>query len=312
VVADDAFKRAIRESTPQHRAILVCAERWRDPQWIRELRETEVGKRCRGGRQTKLRNCSHSRYWRDVRCDVRQGTKLSKDLDTTLFGSRAAPTGSMNRDRKTSQCSDPQERTRTGRCGMVNRVQIEHGAKEPSLTGDRLQPRARVSSWLPNSHEKAPVNKNLTRSPIARIPECNIECLVRGRYDRRDDRRNPASSGSDRARTEIVSRCQIAFRIRELRVRIDRSRQSNQTRPIELLDLLDLLFQVLVEFGYDSQIDTTRNDPPIANQEISNARIRFVAEEDSTDNSGGHGETVPRPGKVSGRSTRNPDKEALI
>ena len=297
MVADDALERAIRERTPQRRAILVCAERWCDPRRIGELSKTEVCERCRGRRQTKLRNCPHSRDWRDVRCDVRQRTKLPKCLDSASLGSRAAPARSMNRDRKTSQCGDPQKRTRTGRCSVVSRIQIEHGAKEASLTGDRLQPRARVSSGLPNTHEKAPVNKDLTRSPIARIPECNIKRLVRGGQYGRDDRRNPAPSGSDRARAKIVSRCMRAFRIRELRVRIDGSRQSNQTRPIELLDLL---IQLRVELCRNRKINTARNDPTVTNQEISNRGLWFIAEQDGTDNDCGHDETVPCSGQVRG------------
>ena len=203
----------------------------------------------------------------------------------------------MNRDRKTSQCGDPQERTRTGRCSVVSRIQIEHGAKEASLTGDRLQPRARVSSGLPNTHEKAPVNKDLTRSPIARIPECNIKRLVRGGQYGRDDRRNSAPRGSDRARAKIVSRRMVAFRVRELRVRIDGSRQSNQTRPIELLDLL---IQLRVELCRNRKINTARNDPTVTNQEISNRGLWFIAEQDGTDNDCGHDETVPCSGQVRG------------
>ena len=179
MIADDAFERAIRKSTPQRRAIFLRAERRCDPQRIRELCETEVGKRCRGCREAELVHCTSRADWSDVGGNVGECAELSKCLDSASLGSRTAPAGSMNRDRKTSQCSDPQERTWTSRCGVVNRVQIEHGAKETSLTGDRLQARARVSGGLPDAHEKAPVNKDLPRSTVARIAKRNVERLVR-------------------------------------------------------------------------------------------------------------------------------------
>ena len=88
-----------------------------------------------------------------------------------------------------------------------------------------------------------------------------------------------------------------AFRIRELRVRIDRSRQSNQTRPVELLELL---IQLLVELCRNRKINTARNDPTVTNQEISNRGLWFIAEQDGTDNDCGHDETVPCSGQVRG------------
>jgi hypothetical protein len=189
---------------------------------------------------------------------------------------------------------------------MVNRVQIEHGAKEASLAGDCLQPRARVTGGLPNAYEKAPVNKDLPRSAIAGIPESNIKRLVRGGKHGRDDRRNPAPSGSDRPRAKIVSRCMVAFRVRELRVRIDGSRHGDQTRRIELLELL---IQLLVELCRNVKVNTARNDLTVTNQEISHRGLWFIAEQDGTDNDCGHDETVPCSGQVRGDQPVQSDQQ---
>lgn len=97
-----------------------------------------------------------------------------------------------------------------------------------------------------------------------------------------------------------------AFRIRELRVRIDGSRQGNQTRRIELLELL---IQLLVEPCRNIKVNTARNDPTVTNQEISHCGLWFIAEQDGTDNDCGHDETVPCSGEVRGDQPSQSDQQ---
>lgn len=178
VVANDALERAVRKSTPQRRAIYLRAERWCDPQRIRECRETEVCERCRSCREAEFVDGTSRADWSDVGGNVGECAELSKRLDAASFRSRTAPADSMNRDRNTGQCCNAQHCPRTSSRGLINRIEVEHGAEKTVLGSDGLQPRVRVGSRLSNPNEKTPIDENLSRSTIARVAESNIERLV--------------------------------------------------------------------------------------------------------------------------------------